>query len=89
MKSCSPIRSWIITRRLRQSSSGNWCLDWRIVLVSSLRPSQAGTLDLDGAFRFGNHGRCAQLLPENGPSQDHSVALREGYITETSPRSSV
>jgi len=68
MKSCSPMRSWIITLRFAAiEAAGNWCLDWSVLLVSSLRPSQAGTLDLGGAFRFGNHGRCAQLLPEKRP----------------------
>src|SRR2546429_5603409 len=49
----------------------------------SLRPSQTGTLDLDGAFRIGDVGRGAQLLPENGTSKDHSVAAQ----VETLPRS--
>jgi len=59
-------------------------------LFHHLRPSQTGTLDLDGAFRIGDVGRGAQLLPENGTSKDHSVARgpQSGNATSFTPSKS-
>jgi len=42
---------------------GTRCFDWGVVFIPSLRPSQTGTLDFDRAFRVGDVGRSAQLLP--------------------------
>jgi len=75
-KSCLRMRSWTITRRLRRSRRRELVFRSGVVFIPSLRPSQTGTLDLDGAFRIGDVGRGAQLLPENGTSKDHSVAAR-------------
>jgi len=44
-------------------------------------------VDFDRAFRTGDDGRGAQLLSQNGTSQDHSVAVSVAHKAETLARS--
>src|SRR6266576_768923 len=66
---------------------GDGRFDRGVVSVPSLRPSQTGTLDFHRALRVGDIGRSAKLLPQDGTSEDHSVAIAIGGAAETQPRS--
>jgi len=68
-------------------AAGTGAFDRGVVLISSLWTSQDGTLDLDRAFRIDDHRRGAQLLPENGTSQDDSLRPRFAHNWETLPSS--
>ena len=58
----------------RGRRNGNF--HWRFVLLPSLRSSQARALDFVCAHRPCDHGLGPQLLPQDGPPEDHAVTLQ-------------